>query len=135
MNAKQVDTFVTLLLLYFLIQLITLFVHETILYLSYEILFFVGVTIGVIKGAKQAKTQLNLDYTKSQIRFLCLLSTILFMAYLPSMYFQEGISWTLKGDAHTDPQVYLIFYPLVHLLIGSFILYLPAYTLLKKIIN
>ena len=105
------------ILLYFVVHLLSVFVHNKSIYLSYEILFILALIFGV-KYLIQSKRLKELVLQSLMIHL------VLTVFYLPTLLLLQGI----KLD---NPLALLMLYPFAHWLI-SLIVYITCFRIIKR---
>lgn len=111
-------TLTSLLALYALIQLSTLFLRSTVALLAYELFYVAAIVVGIVWTIRKTKEDRNLKTVGRTTMMFLLVNLGLFLIYIPTLLLNPSINWKLKGEHESDPMILLAFWPPVHFLIA-----------------
>lgn len=130
----KTKTLPVLLLLYVLLQLLSLILPIGLFLVAYLIIYLVAIFAGCKYIIINIIEDNNLRYLGFSILLFFAANCTLFLIYIPTLIYNTEINWRLKGEAEVDPMILQAYVPPIFF-IGAVVVFVLSALVTKLVIS
>ena len=107
---------------YFIIQVVTLFLHWRIAFVAYEIFYLIALIVALARIVTRTRMDENLSATGRLILLFLGVNLALFALYFIMLFSGAGPAWETSGEIHSKPLEILLYVPVIHFAVAFVLL-------------
>jgi hypothetical protein len=111
------------LVIYAVFQILSVFLGNALFLFAYLIVFIIAIVVGILDVRYKTLNCFSWKNILYPFFLFFITNLILFLIYLPTIWYNPEINWKDKGEAEQDPMILQVFVPIVFCIFSFIVLF------------